>query len=74
MLATAERSHLQLYTIGQVRHMVGRSATAIRRMEERGVVTPCRAIGHDHRLYTLADVETIKAALHRASDNAVEAV
>jgi len=64
-------------TIGEVRRRLaesglGRSKTAIRNWEERGVIRPIRPLGHDRRLYTPADVETLKAAI-RASGNAVEA-
>ena len=63
MSATTEMPRPQLYTIGEVGRMVERSETTIRRLEARGVVTPFRTIGQDRRLYTPADVETIKAAI-----------
>jgi DNA-binding transcriptional MerR regulator len=63
MGALAERPDLRLLTIGEVRRLVGRSATAIRRMEGRGVVTPLRTTGQDRRLYTVADVEAIRKAI-----------
>jgi DNA-binding transcriptional MerR regulator len=77
MSAIAE-SPVQLMTIGEVRRRlaesgIARSATAIRRWEERGVIAPVRAVGHDRRLYTPDDVATLVAAL-RASGKAVEAV
>lgn len=58
----------RLLTIGEVRRQLeasglGRSETVIRRLEARGVVMPFRTIGQDRRLYTPADVETIKAAI-----------
>jgi DNA-binding transcriptional MerR regulator len=63
MSAATQTARPQLYTIGEVVQRVGRSATAIRRLEARGVVMPFRTIGQDRRLYTPADVETIKAAI-----------
>lgn len=46
MSATMEMSRPQLYTIGEVRRMVERSETTIRRLEVRGVVMPLKG---DHR-------------------------
>jgi DNA-binding transcriptional MerR regulator len=63
MSATIETNRPLLLTIGEVGRQVGRSATAIRRLEARGVVTPFRTIGQDRRLFTQADVETIKEAI-----------
>lgn len=63
MSITVELSPPMLYSIGQVRRLVGRSETAIRRMEERGIVTPIRSAGDVRRLYTSADVEVIKAII-----------
>lgn len=64
----------QLLTIGEVRRRLaarglGRSNTAIRRMEERGVVTPLRPLGHDRRLYTTADYQAIEAAIRAGSES-----
>jgi len=58
----------QFCTIGEVRRRLaesglGRSNTAIRRLEARGVVTPLRPLGHDRRLYTPEDIEALKAAI-----------
>ncbi len=58
----------EFYTIGEVRRRlaesgIARSKTAIRRWEERGLITPIRPIGHDRRLYTSADVDALKAAI-----------
>lgn len=63
MSATVELSHPTYYTIGEVRRLVGRSETAIRRMEGRGIVTPIRPTGDVRRLYTRADIETIRATI-----------
>lgn len=76
MVSTAEIP--PLYTVGEVKRQLavvglGRCRTWLTRLEERGVVTPIRPIGHDRRLYTPADVEALKAAI-RASGNAMEAV
>jgi hypothetical protein len=51
----------RLFTIGEVKRQLqadglGRSETAIRRLEDRGVVKPFRAVGQHRRLYTEADV------------------
>jgi hypothetical protein len=66
MSATTERP--ELFTIGEVQRQLevagfGRSQTALRRLEERGVVRPFRTIGQDRRLYTAADIEALKAAI-----------
>jgi DNA-binding transcriptional MerR regulator len=66
MSATVELP--QLFTIGEVRRRLAesgivRSKSGLRKMELRGVVMPSRTIGQDRRLYTPADVETIKAAI-----------
>jgi len=58
----------RLFTIGEVKRQLaacglGRSETALRRLEERGVVKPFRAVGQDRRLYTEADVRTIMLAI-----------
>ena len=63
MSAAIEMARPQLLTIGEVGRLVGRSTTVIRRLEARGVVTPFRTIGQDRRLFTDADVETLKAAI-----------
>ena len=77
-MSAVAKSSVPLLTIGEVRRRlaesgIARSATAIRRWEERGVVTPIRAVGHDRRLYTPDDVTALVIAL-RASDKAVDAV
>ena len=58
----------RLFTIGEVKRQLqadglGRSETAIRRLEDRGVVKPFRAVGQDRRLYTEADVQAISTAI-----------
>ncbi len=63
MNAATETTRPQLLTIGEVGRRVGRSATAIRRLEARGVVTPFRTLGQDRRLFTVADVEVIREAI-----------
>ncbi len=63
MSITVELSPPMLYSIGEVRRLVGRSETAIRRMEGRGIVTPIRSAGDVRRLYTSADIEAIKAII-----------
>ncbi len=62
MVATLDRAPRWL-SIGAVAEQVGRSPSTIRKLEQAGVVTPLRVEGQDRRLYTLADVETIRAAL-----------
>ena len=58
----------RLLTIGEVRRQLealglGRSETAIRNLEARGVVKPFRAVGQDRRLYTEADLLAISTAI-----------
>ncbi len=60
-----------LLSIGEVERRLaaaglGRSATIIRRLEARGVVTAIRVIGQDRRLFTSADVELLKDAIRGA--------
>ncbi len=53
----------RLFSIGTAARMVKRSPATLRKLEARGVITPARLEGQDRRLYTLADVEIIRAAL-----------
>lgn len=58
----------RLFTIGEVQRQLEacglrRSGTAIRRLEERGVVKPFRTVGQDRRLYTEHDVRLLMAAI-----------
>jgi DNA-binding transcriptional MerR regulator len=62
--ATPERR----YTIGEVRRELlargcGRSATSIRRAEERGIVTPLRTPGLGLRLYSDADILRLRESI-----------
>jgi len=57
-----------LFTIGEVRRQLAeaglaRSASAIRKLELRGLVSPQRPVGQDRRLYTDADVALIMATI-----------
>ncbi len=64
----------QLFTIGPAARMAKCSPSTIRAMEARGLLPlPRRVAGQDRRLYTLADVEAIRAAraaLLRRTDEA----
>ncbi len=67
-MSAATRPTEQLLTICEVRRKLlasgyGRSDTAIRRAEARGIVAPRRTTGLGLRLYTLADVEALKVAI-----------
>lgn len=50
-------------SIGAVAQLVGRSASTIRRMEARGIVTPARLAGKGVRRYSPADVAVIRSQI-----------
>lgn len=56
----------QFLSIGEVVKLVGKSATTIRKLEARGIVTPARLQGQDRRLYSVDDVATIRQAIDAA--------
>jgi DNA-binding transcriptional MerR regulator len=65
---TIEARQERRFTIGEVQRELaasgyGRSATSIRRLEERGLVRPLRTPGLGLRLYSDADLEALKAAI-----------
>lgn len=53
----------RLLTIGEVARLVGRSASTVRNLEGRGVVRPTRLEGQDRRVYTMSDVQKIRAVI-----------
>ncbi len=62
-------------SVGTVARLVGCSASTLRELESRGLLpfTPARLAGSEYRLYTVADVEAIKAvreAQHRERQEA----
>ena len=64
MTATTEDTTRRFVSIGRAAELVGRSRSTLRELEARGVLpTAARVEGLDRRLYSLADVEVIRATL-----------
>ncbi len=64
MTATIDDTTRRFVSIGTVARLVGKSPTTLRELESRGVLpAAARVEGLDRRLYSLADVEVIRAAL-----------
>ncbi len=64
MAATIDDTARRFVSIGTVARMVGKSPTTLRELEAAGILPPAtRLEGLDRRLYSLGDVEIIRAAL-----------